>query len=77
MTSCISLLCWYMVVGMSVMVNVMWFQMSVMSPPPGSKRHSIQEVELSQRSQTVVQIVSNLPAQFTVFWASQPCGPAR
>ena len=28
----------------------------------GSKRHSLQAVELSQRSQTAVQIVSNLPA---------------
>ena len=27
-----------------------------------SKRHSLQVVELSQRSQTAVQIVSNLPA---------------
>ena len=28
----------------------------------GSKRHSLQAVELSQRSETAVQIVSNLPA---------------
>ena len=28
----------------------------------GSKRHSIQAVELSQRFQAAVQIVSNLPA---------------
>ena len=28
----------------------------------GSKRHSLQAVELSQRTQTAVQIVSNLPA---------------
>ena len=30
----------------------------------GSKRHSLQAVELSHRSQTAVQIVSNLPARF-------------
>ena len=29
---------------------------------PGSKRHSLQVVELSQRTQAAVQIVSNLPA---------------
>ena len=29
---------------------------------PGSKRHSLQAVELSQRTQAAVQIVSNLPA---------------
>ena len=29
---------------------------------PGSKQHSIQAVELSQRSQTAVRIVSNLPS---------------
>ena len=28
----------------------------------GSKRHSLQAVELSQRTQAVVQIVSNLPS---------------
>ena len=28
----------------------------------GSKRHSLQAVELSQRTQAAVQIVSNLPA---------------
>ena len=44
----------------------------------GSKRHSLQAVELSQRTQAAVQIVSNLPApameaRFTVFGA---CGPA-
>ena len=44
----------------------------------GSKRHSLQAVELSQRTQAAVQIVTNLPApamgaRFTVFWA---CGPA-
>ena len=36
----------------------------------GSKRHSIQTVEQSQRPQTAVQIVVNLPAmgaRFTVF----------
>ena len=30
----------------------------------GSKRHSLQAVELSQRNQAAVQIVSNLPARF-------------
>ena len=38
----------------------------------GSKRHSLQAVELSQRTQAAVQIVLNLP----VFWACRPCGPA-
>ena len=47
----------------------------------GSKRHSIQAVELSQQSHTAVQIVSNLtaPPQWRPdlpFWASRPCGPA-
>ena len=47
----------------------------------GPKHHNLQAVELSQRSQTAVQIVSNHPppamgARFTVFWARQPCGPA-
>ena len=47
----------------------------------GSKRRSLQAVELSQRTQAAVQIVSNLPAlrngaRFTVFWACRPCGPA-
>ena len=41
-----------------------------------SKRHSLQAVELSQWFQAAVQIVSNLPARFTVFWACRPCGPA-
>ena len=46
-----------------------------------SKRHSLQAVELSQRTQSAVQIVSNHPrpamgARFTVFWACQPYGPA-
>ena len=31
-------------------------------PDVGSKRHSLQAVELSQRTQAAVQIVSNLPA---------------
>ena len=31
--------------------------------PPGSKRHSLQAVELSQWFQAAVQIVSNLPAR--------------
>ena len=51
-----------MVEGMSVVVNVMLSLMSVMSPPPGAKRHSLQAVELSQWFQAAVQIVSNLPA---------------
>ena len=47
----------------------------------GSKRHSLQAVELSQRTQTAVQIVSNLPAPSNGgpiyrFWACRPCGPA-
>ena len=33
----------------------------------GSKRHNLQAVELSQQSQTAVQIVSNLSARFIVF----------
>ena len=41
-----------------------------------TKRHSLQAVELSQWFQAAVQIVSNLPARFTVFWACRPCGPA-
>ena len=46
----------------------------------GSKRHSLQAVELSQRTQAAVHIVSNLPApcnvgQIYVFWACRPCGP--
>ena len=36
----------------------------------GSKRHGLQAVELSQRTQAAVQIVSNFPE---FFWA---CGPA-
>ena len=44
-------------------------------------RHSIQEVYLSQRIQTSVQIVSKDPAPSNggpifCFWASQPCVPA-
>ena len=47
----------------------------------GSKRHSLQAVELSQRTQVAVQIVSNLPAPSNGgpiyrFWACRPCGPA-
>ena len=48
----------------------------------GSKRHSLQVVELSQRTQAVVQIVSNLPAPrngctiYRFFGACQPYGPA-
>ena len=46
-----------------------------------SKRHNLQVVELSQRSQTAVQIVLNLPAPSNgdpiyLFWTSRPCGPA-
>ena len=46
-----------------------------------AKRHSLQAVELSQRIQTVVQIVSKPPdpshvAPIYGFWASRPCGPA-
>ena len=43
----------------------------------GSKRHSLQAVELSQWTQAAVQIVSNLPthgARFTVFGACIPAG---
>ena len=47
----------------------------------GSKRHSLQAVELSQWTQAAVQIVSNLPAPSNGgpiyrFWACRPCGPA-
>ena len=42
----------------------------------GSKRHSLKAVELSHRTQAAVQIVSNLGARFTVFWACRSCGPA-
>ena len=46
-----------------------------------SKRHSLQAVELSQRTQAAVQIVSNSPAPSNGgpiyrFWACRPCGPA-
>ena len=46
----------------------------------GSKRHIQHVVELSQRSQTVVQIVLNFPVPSNsgltyLFWASRPCGP--
>ena len=46
----------------------------------GSKRHSLQAVELSQRTQTAVQIMSNLPAPSNGspiyrFWTCRPCGP--
>ena len=48
----------------------------------GSKRHSLQAVELSQQTQAAVQIVSNLPAPSNGvpiyhFWACRPCGPAE
>ena len=47
----------------------------------GSKRHSLQSVELSQRTQAAVLIVSNLPVpsnggSIYRFWACRPCGPA-
>ena len=47
----------------------------------GSKRHSLQAVQLSQWFQAAVQIVSNLPAPSNggpifIFWACRPCGPA-
>ena len=43
-------------------------------------RHSLQAVELSQRTQAAVQIVSNLPvpsngARFTVFWHAGHADP--
>ena len=45
------------------------------------KRHSLQAVALSQRTQTAVQIVLNLPAPSNGvpiyrFWVCRPCGPA-
>ena len=43
--------------------------------PVCSKRNSLQAVELSQRPQTAVQIVSN-PIYRVFLGASQPCGPA-
>ena len=51
------------------------------TPHLGSKRHSLQAVELSQRTQAAVQIVSNLPAPsdggpIYRFWSCRPCGPA-
>ena len=47
----------------------------------GSKRHILEAVDLSQRSQTDVQIVSNLPAPSNGgpiyrFWAGRQCEPA-
>ena len=47
----------------------------------GSKRHNLQAVELSQRLQTDVQIVSKPPApakgsDLAFVWAIRPCGPA-
>ena len=48
----------------------------------GSKRHSLQAVGLSQRTQAAVQIVSNLPAptnggpDLPFFGACRTCGPA-
>ena len=47
---------------MFMFVKVMTSLMSVMSPLLGFKRHSLQAVELSQRTQAAVQIVSKLPA---------------
>ena len=46
--------------------------MSVVRYSIGSKRHSLQAVELSQQTKTAVQIVSNLP----VYWTCRSCGPA-
>ena len=40
------------------------FLMEMESNEWGSKRHSLQAVELSQRTQVAVQLVSNLPAPF-------------
>ena len=46
-----------------------------------SKRHNLHAVDLSQRIQTAVQIVSKPPAPsngapiYRLFWASRPCGP--
>ena len=40
-----------------------------------SKQHSLQPVELSQRSQTAVQIVSNLGDPIYHFCTSRLCGP--
>ena len=47
----------------------------------GSKPHSLQAVDMSQRTQAAVQIVSNIPAPSNGgpmyrFWACRPCGPA-
>ena len=47
----------------------------------GSKRHILEAVERSQRTQAAVQIVSNLPAPSNGgpiyrFWACRSCGPA-
>ena len=39
-----------------------FYATAVMNISGGSKRHSLQAVELSQRTQAAVQIVSNLPA---------------
>ena len=55
LSSCSSVLC--VLMPLAMFVKVMLSLMSVMSTPPGSKRHSLQAVELSQRSQTAVQIV--------------------
>ena len=41
-----------------------------------SERHNIQAVELSQRSQTAVQIVSNIPACFMTIPAMRTRGRA-
>ena len=45
--------------GLITALYVAWLQTT---QPTGSKRHSIQAVKLSQRNQTAVQIVPNLPA---------------
>ena len=48
--------------AMFLFVNMMLLLMTGMIPLPGSKRHSLQVVELSQQTRTAVQIVSNPPA---------------
>ena len=49
--------CVFIVEDMSIVVNVMLSLMTVMSPPLGSQRHSLQSGELSRRLKTAVQIV--------------------
>ena len=66
---------------MNCIVINLYLQLRYPSKNEGSKRHSLQAVELSQRTQAAVQIVSNLPAPSNGdpiyrFWACRPCGPA-